>query len=58
MHINFGFYTELTGGDFVRACAKIRAVNRKELGPSEYSNSIFERFIGVFGLVFSTNHFF
>jgi hypothetical protein len=37
---------------------KFARLTEKRLGPSEYSNSIFERFIGVFGLVFSANHFF
>ena len=33
----------------------LRGLREKRLGPSKYSNLIVERFIGVFGLVFSAN---
>jgi hypothetical protein len=47
-------YREQVGNLSTRALQFAR-FKRKRLGASKYSNLIFERFIGVFSLVFSAN---
>jgi hypothetical protein len=52
--MNVGRFHEQVGNLSTHAIQFAR-FKRKRLGASKYSNLIFERFIGVFSLVFSAN---